>query len=168
MDAAAGRRGECGAGSRGCCGEERAPRRRPRRRAPSPGRVTGIRAGAPESVARRAAGGGGRTLYDWSVIRINRAVERAKRRRGLWIVLLILLAILLALVALHSFGDGIANEDVAFCGVIVLLVAVVVIRPLDPIRVVVPTRVGRGPPGPVVDRIAERRLLVANVIPLRL
>jgi uncharacterized membrane protein len=102
------------------------------------------------------------------VIKLNRALERAKRRRWLWILLVILLAVLLALVALHSFNDSVETDGALFCAAVILLVAAVIVRPVEPVGVVVPARAGRGPPRVPVASPRPLPVAATSFAPLRL
>ena len=102
------------------------------------------------------------------MIKLNRALERAKRRRWLWILLVILLAVLLALVALHSFTDSVETDRALFCAAVILLVAAVIVRSVEPVGVVVPARAGRGPPRARVASPRPLPVAATSFAPLRL
>jgi len=102
------------------------------------------------------------------VIRLNRAIERAKRRRWLWIIIVILLAVLLALVALHSFNDSVDNDGVLFCAAVILLLAAATVRPIEPNGVTVPAQASRGPPRNRSQFSRPRAVVVSTFAPLRL
>lgn len=102
------------------------------------------------------------------MIRLRRALERAQKRRWLWLTVIVLLAIMLALVALHSTGDATAVDGPLVCMAVILLVTVVT-RVARPLRVPIARRERtRGPPPRLPQRRPLRPILAISAPPLRL
>ena len=95
--------------------------------------------------------------------------EKARRRRGLWLVLLIVLALLMALVALHMATDATANDGPLICIGIMLIVAAAVLQPRAPEAVTFAPTPGRGPPQLALGRsLPVHAAAVKTFAPLRL
>jgi len=102
------------------------------------------------------------------MIRLRRAIEQAQKRRWLWLILIVFLAIMLAPVALHSTGDATAVDGPLACMAVILLITVVA-RVAQPQTVPVARRVRtRGPPPPHPQQRPLLRMLPASTPPLRL
>jgi hypothetical protein len=102
------------------------------------------------------------------MIRLRAAIEGLRERRGLFLIVLVPLALLLALVALHALTDATAPASAIACAAVVLLSVAALVVPhrsaLAPTR----SRRLRGPP-PALSRSPYLRfpqLLLAP--PLRL
>jgi hypothetical protein len=82
------------------------------------------------------------------MIAIRCALERARRHRGLGLLVLLVLATLLALIAFHSLSDAVALDGLIVCAAVVLL-AVALRRP-RPHLTTRPVRLAseRAPPQP--------------------
>lgn len=102
------------------------------------------------------------------MIRLRRTLERAQKRRWLWLILIVLFAIVLALVALHSTGDATAVDGPLVCMAVILLVRVVT-RVAQPQTVPIARRLrARGPPPRPPQRRPLRPILAISAPPLRL
>lgn len=102
------------------------------------------------------------------MIRLHRTLERAQKRRWLWLILIVLFAIMLALVALHSTGDATAVDGPLVCMAVILLVTIVT-RVAQPQTVPIARRVRtRGPPPRLPQQRPLRPTLAVSTPPLRL
>lgn len=83
------------------------------------------------------------------MIRLHRLIERSRRHRVLFLLVLLLLGLLLALVAAHSVSDTAAPADGGLVCVFVALLIVAIVRGAPPASTAAPARpVGRAPPPP--------------------
>ncbi len=99
------------------------------------------------------------------MIRLRRTLERAQKRRWLWLILIVFFAIMLALVALHSTGDATAIDGPLVCMAVILLVTIAT-RVAQPQTVPIARRVRtRGPPPPPLPQQRPLRPVLAIFTP---
>ncbi len=96
------------------------------------------------------------------VIRLREMLERGRRHRWLGPAFVVLLAILLALVVLHTAADQATETGVVCLAILMILVAVLLPSPPPLVILVRRTRAARDPPPPT--RIAQNQFL--RVTPL--
>ncbi|MGH2358187.1 MAG: hypothetical protein ACRDGJ_09275 [Candidatus Limnocylindria bacterium] len=99
------------------------------------------------------------------MIALRNAIDRASKRRWVWLLVMLALAALLVFVALHSLEHAVETSDVLLCITIGSLI-VLALRPERMTRSLAVVRAGRDPPAFAVA-VARTPHLETESEPLR-